>query len=672
MPIEVWKSRIADYITRFRSCVNSKTKALVSMKPGIVLLRFTLSALIAILFLSPKAHATAAPEIVANDSLRMWSLLDSALQFRSYDLPRTLSLLEEGLVIAEEIEHTAGLATAYNRIGLVNMFLDNYPRSLESFIEAKALYHSLGDQAREATVNVNMAMLYYELGQYDKALSLNQESMKMRKSLGITGTPIATTLSTQANIRYMHLGDTLGALSDNAEARSIFLEAGSFADAAGCSANLAMIYIDLSQLDSAETYLRNSEDLLQKSTAQVYLPFVLHMKARLFEAKGKPDEAIEYAQQSLEKAESNQQIDQAKNTAFQLYQLYKNKGAYPEALDAHERYSKYVEQVESAEQKKFLADIEYRSLLSEKEFELQAKTERNELQTKITAYVGIALALSILLVIVLLYAYRRNRSNSLILYKQKRILEEQAAKLERIDRDKTRLFGVISHDLRGPISNLGGLLNLMKDDKLSREDFNALSERLSHHFGHLSDSLTNLLLWANSQMNENGGERKSFNLSEAADEAMQLLHSHAQEKKVMVQNTISESMMAHADPEQVKVIFRNLLSNAIKFTPEGGSVHISASEGFQGHLRVSVRDNGLGIPEDIQNRLLLREENVSTYGTSGERGTGLGLSLCHDYVEANGGEMWFESTENEGSNFIFTLRAAEIGMPEGFNEAQAS
>lgn len=637
-----------------------------------MLIRFAITIFIVLSVLPQRTLATSSPSGFAGDSLRMWTLLDSALQFRSYDLPKTLGLLEEGLEIAERIEHTAGLATAHNRIGLACMFLDDYPRSLEAFIEAKALYHALDDQVRVATVNVNMAMLYFELGHYDKALALNEESMRIRKQLGITGPPIGTTLSTQASIRFSHLADTLGSLQNYREARSIFLEAGSLADAAGCSANMAMIYIELNQLDSAETYLRSSEELLQQSTAQVYLPFVLFMRARFFEEKNQLDQAIEYGKRSLEIAETSQQIAQAKDSALLLYRLYKSTGAYPQALEAHELFNEYSEQVESTELKKLVADIEYRSLLNEKEFELQAKTERNELQTKITTYIGTALAVCIMLFIALLYAYRRNRSNNLILYKQKRILEEQAAKLERIDRDKTRLFGVISHDLRGPISNLGGLLNLMKDNDLSQEDFNALSDRLSHHFGHLSDSLTNLLLWANSQMNDEGGKPQSFELSKAADEAMQLLQSHAQDKKVMIQNTIAESLVAYADPEQVKVIFRNLLSNAIKFTPEGGSVHISASEGFQGHLRISVQDNGIGIPEEIQNRLLIRGENVTTYGTSGERGTGLGLSLCYDYVEANGGELWFESTENEGSTFIFTLRATSNKAPTELGEAQAS
>jgi signal transduction histidine kinase len=111
----------------------------------------------------------------------------------------------------------------------------------------------------------------------------------------------------------------------------------------------------------------------------------------------------------------------------------------------------------------------------------------------------------------------------------------------------------------------------------------------------------------------------------------------------------------YADPEQIKVVIRNLVSNAIKFTPADGLVTISAQSGFASKMQISVSDSGIGMSDEHQKKLLKAEESISTFGTRGERGTGLGLSLCRDFVRGNHGNFWFESTPGKGSTFFFTL-----------------
>ncbi len=112
-----------------------------------------------------------------------------------------------------------------------------------------------------------------------------------------------------------------------------------------------------------------------------------------------------------------------------------------------------------------------------------------------------------------------------------------------------------------------------------------------------------------------------------------------------------------ADPDMLSTIFRNLISNAVKFSPTGGEIHIT-SETVEDKVRIGIIDSGIGIPQHMISTIFSKEQNMSREGTSGERGSGLGLQICKDFVEKNRGEIWTESKENKGSAFYFTLPCA--------------
>ena len=150
-------------------------------------------------------------------------------------------------------------------------------------------------------------------------------------------------------------------------------------------------------------------------------------------------------------------------------------------------------------------------------------------------------------------------------------------------------------------------------------------------------------------------EPRRFELSEVCDEVADFLSGVAKSKGITLQNTVAPDLLVYADPEQIKVVIRNLVSNAIKFTPADGLVTIAAQSGFANKMQISVTDSGIGMSDEHQKKLLKGEESISTFGTRGERGTGLGLSLCRDFVRANHGNFWFESLPGKGSTFFFTL-----------------
>ena len=224
-----------------------------------------------------------------------------------------------------------------------------------------------------------------------------------------------------------------------------------------------------------------------------------------------------------------------------------------------------------------------------------------------------------------------------------------------LNNTKNKLFSIIGHDLRSPLNSLKGLLYLLNNKNLSQEDFYQLTAHLQKSTELLSNTLENLLQWSLSQM---GGIRpfpSLFSLQEVVDEQTSLFSEAAKQKQLEVITEVPPDIQVFADKNHVALILRNLLNNAIKFTPEKGKIAIKANSDEKGSVITSVADTGDGLDPNHQKSLFTPHQAISKKGTSGEVGTGLGLLLCKDMVEINGGRIGFQSSDPKGSTFFFSL-----------------
>ncbi len=243
---------------------------------------------------------------------------------------------------------------------------------------------------------------------------------------------------------------------------------------------------------------------------------------------------------------------------------------------------------------------------------------------------------------------------------RKKYLDELTTKsreLEDLNSLKDKLLSIISHDFRSPLNSLRGTLNLFLKGSISDEDLNILVGKLVEKLDITYNLLENLLNWAKSQMQGTKVYAKEINLKTISDDCFSLLSPIAEKKQVKIQNNIQFPINAYADNEMVKLVIRNLIANAIKFTSAGNEIIIDAV-GDEDFVTVSVKDNGMGISLENKDKLF-KLENFSTRGTSNEKGMGIGLLLCRDFVDKNGGKMWFESELEKGSTFYFTLPVKE-------------
>jgi signal transduction histidine kinase len=229
--------------------------------------------------------------------------------------------------------------------------------------------------------------------------------------------------------------------------------------------------------------------------------------------------------------------------------------------------------------------------------------------------------------------------------------------LARINAEKDKLFAVISHDLRGPISSYIGLTDMFLDDSfdLTREEMKNMAQSMNKSARSLQGLVENLLEWSRMQKEEVIILKESLNLRITILQAMETIEDIYKNKEIEIEVEVGESTWVVADEHLLLSILRNLTTNAIKFTERKGKILISANEIPNGFIQINVIDNGIGIRKDMIEKLFFIEKMVGRPGTEGEASSGLGLLLCKDFVEKQGGKIWVESVEKKGSIFSFTL-----------------
>jgi len=222
---------------------------------------------------------------------------------------------------------------------------------------------------------------------------------------------------------------------------------------------------------------------------------------------------------------------------------------------------------------------------------------------------------------------------------------------------KDRFFSIISHELISPFSALLAGTELMSKQAhlYDKEELVELAGKVNERGQGVFNLLRNLLDWSRLQIDGANYSPVMLTLDSVTQESIDILAPVADEKNIRIVNDVKDET-AYADPNMVDTVLRNLITNAIKFSHAGSEIKISAGKNA-GMTQVTVSDEGVGIAKDRIDRIFDIERLSSTSGTKGEEGTGLGLSLCKEMVELNGGKFWFDTEEGKGSQFHFTLPA---------------
>ena len=270
-------------------------------------------------------------------------------------------------------------------------------------------------------------------------------------------------------------------------------------------------------------------------------------------------------------------------------------------------------------------------------------------------------------VFVFVYRYLLNqRTNKLLKeqYEQIKIANNQLQisenNLKELNATKDKFFSIISHDLKNPFTSVLSISELMASnfDQTDPDDVKFGVNKIHQTNKFIYELLENLLTWSKTQRGNITVEEVQFNLSKIIETNINILKLAAEKKNISIENNTDQEICAVADREMISTVFRNLVNNAIKFTPPGKKIRINTLMNKK-HVIVEVQDEGIGIEPEDQKRLLRIDDKFKTEGTQGEKGTGLGLIICKEFIEKNGGTIEVESTPGKWSIFRITIPSTE-------------
>ena len=542
--------------------------------------------------------------------------------------------------------------------------------------------------------NFNLGVAYRLIGKLDVALeylfesaAICSESSSLQKYLPGVYSEISSS--------YAQNGDARNALLFGSKSIDILRKEGSKKVLAISLLNHGYDYYLIGQYDSAKAYYNESEPVLREIDLKIGIAYLIGNRALvywktgdvdraiadLFEAvsliepfgdtygisdyynqlgqifyeRGELDKAIEYTSKSFEMAKEDDFKEQARNAAELLSTVYKERNEYEKAFAFQSEYFKYRDNIQNLATTERLANLRIEFEVGRKQAQVDLLLEQKQSSRTIMIVGGISLV-AVLALVVIIYASFKSKNEL------SKLLVQQKDSLVQVNDTKDRFFSIISHDLRGPVNALSGLVGVIKFyvNEGKTDQLLELTQRMEEATDKLIKLLDSLLSWSMQQQGHFRYLPEKLSANQLMEDVVDMFHNMAVSKRITLKTNVSADINLYADKNTSSTIFRNLVNNAIKFTGEGGLVELSTKLDREKRLAlIEVKDNGIGISEEKLKTLFHLDENVSSRGTAGESGLGLGLQLVHEFVALNKGKIEVESELNKGTTFKVFLPFSE-------------
>jgi signal transduction histidine kinase len=517
----------------------------------------------------------------------------------------------------QKANSVAGLVSAYTSLGAIRSVMKDYDGAESLYLKALRLSREYrGDENDNAQTVLylrllnNLGVVYREKGNFEKASEINLTGIELAKS----------------NPDYVGLYANL--LNNHGE-----------------------LHRRLKNYTEAEKLLFETLKIRQETGNKQGESAALFSLGKLSEETAALNQAIDLYRSGMSLATGVGSINLVQIHAEKLYQIFKNTGQADSALRYIEVYAEYNKRQNENNVREDLTRQELINQFRILEQQHLEQHSKERMQSLILLILVLAVICLILFTLILVWKKHQATKSEMIKIK------EESRQLQDTNATKDKLFSIISHDLRGPIGSLNSGLEILssgkvKDDKSITRFLEEMNKASKTTF----DLVENLLKWSRAQTNSIRINSDFHNVYRVIKENVDICLASAQNKHIQLEIRAEENLIAYFDRETINVVIRNLLSNAIKFTPENGFVVVSArAEGEK--VEIEIKDTGIGMSRDVVNKLFT-SISFTTYGTNGEKGTGLGLALCSDFVRRNGGELKVKSSPGEGTRFSFCLPAA--------------
>ena len=552
------------------------------------------------------------------------------------------------------------IAVTLNYLGNDYRDLGMYGDAYYYFTQSYRVARNIDDQMKMSIAIYNIGLVLIELGQYDIAsrhFNYSRElSEKINDMDGLIYLMDATGELYLKKKEYKKSEELLlSSLKALRERNLTIIEP-------RVLKKLARLKFELKDYVQSKAYYDSASFIHTKASNEFGIAETNLGISEIYIEQGKFNEAEELIEKSLVTAKNNHAQKMIIDCYSKLSYLAEKKGDFELGLAYHKSYKQLEDSLYSQEmlaslfqdQIRFQTELKDSQIaaLSKEKAEQNTTLKRQELLQNILV---VAMALTGILVFTLYRSsQRRVRINKLLVEHQQEI-KKRSKELEQLNQVKDKFLSIVSHDLRSPIKSLSGILNLADQKNLTQEEFRQLTGELRKQFDNAHQLISNLLDWALLQMDNLKIQPVKIELFTIVEENIKTVEG-MQLKQIHLINQVQKGIYGWADHNMLNLILRNLIMNAIKFSEIGGKIEVTCKDFDKRFVVMAVTDHGVGISKEAQKFLFDKSSGYSSPGTANEKGTGLGLILCKEFVEKNGGKIWFESEEWKGSTFYFTIQ----------------
>lgn len=600
------------------------------------------------------------------DSLFIAKYNSAALSYFLSKPDSSLALATKALILAEKNNFRFQIAASYYAISRANWTKANYQLSIQYAFKALRLYENSSYTRQWGECLLALARTFSELKDYSQARSyINQAHKLVDKQ---TDDKLLAEVMREKSFLLTELKKYDSALLCTNLGINLYEKRGDSLDASVLYSRKARILLEQNKFTESLPYINKSIliDSLVKNRRGLAVSYF--QAAQVAFHLGETEKALTLLKNSDRIGKEMNNLSNRIRVAKLRVEIYKQKKQSDSVIHQLELIDSYKQSIFNTEKNGQIQEMKSLYELEEKDHLIKLLENQNSLEkqkSKNQQLILISVCIVVILLVAILFVFWRMRQyqkkvNEDLALKNQEIelqneeIQSQADSLHTINQLKSKILSVISHDLRGPITNLHSLLELVTKNIVTPEEFNELSVKLKSNLNVTQRTLENLLNWSLGQMEGIKTVPVAFNINSVIEDVAHLSEEAANRKQILFRKDGKVPLFVNADVNQVHLILRNLFNNAIKFSKHESEVIITVEVKHK-FCFVYIQDKGIGMTRAELDMITNSNEYFTKTGTDQEKGTGLGLLLCKDFIKRNGGEFFIESKLKEGTLVTFTL-----------------
>lgn len=523
----------------------------------------------------------------------------------------------KALRIAEKSKKERDRAIALNNIGLIYNNIKDYKLALDYIKQSFRIFKQYNEKPLIIQSYNNLASIYWNDKQIDSALKYYNLAFEVSKEIN----DLVGLLHSYNNLGVVYLGkgDNYTALEFFYRSLEISQDLKDRKGEAETLNNLGQVFISLEKYNTAASNIEDALSIAQELNAKAIIA----------------------------------------DSYFYLSKLYENTSDYKAALSYSKLFNSTKDSIYNVEQNRRIQKLHEEYMLQKKDTEIQILKKDKEL-TQVLIIGAVSLTILLIFIAILLFSkYRSKRKTNQILTELNKQLNDSNSQLHEINLTKDKIFTIIAHDLKNPLSGFKNITSVLVDyyNDMSQEEIKDSLATIKDASNNLMLLLENLLTWAKLQKNEIEIYPEKFAINYLVKKYIDHYTPKAKSKNIDIVYNNGQEVYAYGDPNLLSIVIKNLVSNAIKYSKVDSKVVIDV-QNIDSKANFTISDKGIGIDKVmLQDIFEIGNGKDSRFGTEGERGTGIGLILSKSFIEMNEGEIWIESQEGEGTTVSFSIPA---------------